>query len=426
MKKTKEIALILAIFIFTLPLQVVAQGQDQSTYKSLETFADIMNLLEKNYAEDINSQKLIQGAIKGMLSSLDPHSSYMTAENFRDLQVETKGSFNGIGIEVTIKDGILSVVSPIEGTPAFEQGIKAGDRIIKIGDNYTKNMGMMEAINLLRGKRGTKVTLSIYRVGWTEMRQYTLERNIIPLHSVKSKILSPGYAYIRITNFQSKTTIDTLNALQKLNKESPLKGLILDLRNNPGGLLEQAVSIVDIFQDKGVIVSTKGRLPNQTIEYAAHTGGPKYSFPMVVLVNEGSASASEIVAGALQDDKRALILGVQTFGKGSVQTVFPLNNGDGLRLTTARYYTPNGRSIQAKGITPDFIVPLQNSSVSQGNSDNLPKFIREKDLKHHMVNEKKKEKGKKGDNAILQKVNDDNQLNTALMLLRGINVLHYK
>ncbi len=423
MKPTTKYFLLSTIFIFSLlACQPTAYAQNKSPYKSLENFANVMNLLEKNYVEDINSNEIIQGAIKGMISALDPHSSYMTAENFRDLQVETKGSFSGIGIEVSIKDGVLAVVSPIEGTPAFEQGIKAGDKIIKIDNSYTKSMGMMEAVKLLRGKKGSKVTLTIYRTGWTEMRDFTFERNIVPLHSVKSQMLSPGYAYIRITNFQAKTTHDTLAQLQKLNKKEPLKGLILDLRNNPGGLLEQAVSIVDIFQKKGIIVSTRGRLANQTMEYKAHASGPEYTFPMVVLVNEGSASASEIVAGALQDDKRALILGVQTFGKGSVQTVFPLNNGDGLRLTTAKYYTPNGRSIQAEGITPDFIVPLQQIPSDAEDYDNLPKFIREKDLKNHFKNDNKTKRAKENDK-IRKKLKEDNQLKTALMLLRGIDVL---
>jgi len=404
-------------------LQPIAQAKDQDTYKSLENFANVMNILEKNYVENINPTELIQGAIKGMLASLDPHSSYMTPDSFKDLQAETKGSFSGIGIEVTMKDGVLSVVSPIEGTPAFEQGIKAGDKIIKIEGNYTKDMNMMDAVNLLRGKKGSKVTISIYRTGWTEMRDFTLVRDIIPLHSVKSKLLAPGYAYIRITNFQAKTTKDTIKALEEFNQNGPLHGLILDLRNNPGGLLEQAVSIVDIFVNKGIIVSTRGRLQDQNVEYLAHGGGPKYTFPIIVLVNEGSASASEIVAGALQDDKRALILGVQTFGKGSVQTVFPMSNGAGLRLTTARYYTPSGRSIQAKGITPDLIVPLQQIQTAEdGSSEKIPQFIREKDLKHHMKNDNKQTS--KPQNTKIQKMLDiDNQLSTALTLLQGLKVL---
>lgn len=423
-KNFLKISSLSIIFFFFLTFQPTAQARDQDTYKSLENFADVMNILEKNYVEDINPNELIQGAIKGMLSSLDPHSSYMTPDNFKDLQAETQGSFSGIGIEVTMKNGVLSVISPIEGTPAFEQGIKAGDKIIKIEGNYTKDMSMEEAVNLLRGKKGSKVTISIYRTGWTEIRDFTLVRDIIPLHSVKSRLLAPGYAYIRITNFQAKTTKDTLDALGKFNEHSPIRGLILDLRNNPGGLLEQAVSIVDIFVNKGIIVSTRGRLLDQNIEYRAHSGGPHYTFPIIVLVNEGSASASEIVAGALQDDKRALILGVQTFGKGSVQTVFPMSNGAGLRLTTARYYTPSGRSIQAKGITPDLIVPLQQiQTAGDGDSEKISQFIREQDLQHHMKNDNKQMKKTENSTEIQKLLDNDNQLSSALTLLQGIKVL---
>ncbi len=413
----KKIIIIAAIALSTgLTNSKPAAARDHNTYKSLEKFADVINLLEKDYVEPINADKLIQGAIKGMIASLDPHSSYMTAENFKDLQIETNGSFSGIGIEITIKNGGLVIVSPIEGTPAYQQGLKAGDRIIKINGTYTKDMDMMAAVKLLRGKRGSKVTISIYRRGWPKLRKFTITRDVIPLHSVKSKILEPGYAYLRITSFQAKTTKDTLSALKKLSKQGPIKGLILDLRNNPGGLLEQAIGIADIFMDKGIIVSTKGRLTDQNMVYRAHRGAISYDFPMIVLINGGSASASEIVAGALQDSRRALILGVQSFGKGSVQTVFPLNNGAGLRLTTARYYTPSGRSIQAQGVTPGIIVPLLQNHAGSGRRT----FIREKDLKHHMKNDNKigRSSGPKSPvNAA------DNQLNAALKILEGLPVL---
>ncbi len=430
MKLTK-LVIIPLFLVFIIFCQSTAQAKSNDTYKSLENFSDVLHILEKNYVEDINAQEIIQGAIKGMLSSLDPHSSYMTANNFEDLQNETKGSFSGIGIEVTMKDGVLAVVSPIEGTPAFRQGIKAGDKIIKIGDTYTKDLGMMDAVNLLRGKKGSNITLSIYRTGWAAMRDFTMKRDVIPLHSVKTTVLDPGYIYLRITNFQARTTRDTLEALINFKKKGAIHGLIMDLRNNPGGLLEQAVNIVDIFQDKGIIVSTRGRRTDQTMEYQAHIGGPRYTFPIIILVNEGSASASEIVAGAMQDNKRALILGVQTFGKGSVQTVYPLSNGAGIRLTTARYYTPNGRSIQAKGITPDFIVPLQQTTTNSHNE--LPKFIREKDLQHHMKNDTIKEpkhdltyEEHTRSPSLQTLLDNDNQLSTALMLLQGIHVLHDK
>ncbi|MFW8600917.1 S41 family peptidase [Desulfobacterota bacterium M19] len=413
----KKIIIIAVIALSTgLISSKPATARGHNTYKSLEKFADVINLLEKDYVEPINADKLIQGAIKGMIASLDPHSSYMTAENFKDLQIETNGSFSGIGIEITIKNGGLVIVSPIEGTPAYQQGLKAGDRIIKINGIYTKDMDMMAAIKLLRGKRGSKVTISIYRRGWPKLRKFTITRDVIPLHSVKSRILEPGYAYLRITSFQAKTTKDTLSALKKLRRQGAIKGLILDLRNNPGGLLEQAIGIADIFMNKGIIVSTKGRLADQNMVYRAHRGAVSYDFPMIVLINGGSASASEIVAGALQDSKRALILGVQSFGKGSVQTVFPLNNGAGLRLTTARYYTPSGRSIQARGVTPDITIPLLQDHANGG----MRTFIREKDLKHHMKNDNKIDRSSSSKSPVNT---TDNQLNAALKILEGLPVL---
>jgi len=423
---------ILIIFCCLLPPQnTFAKSQD--TYQSLETFANVLSLLEKNYVDSIDPEDVIQGAIKGMLSSLDPHSSYLKPENFKDLQIETSGSFTGIGIEITMKDGQLMVVSPIEGTPAFKKGIKAGDIIVKIDNEYTKDLTLMDAVSLLRGKKGSDVTISIQRKGWDDYRDFTITRDLIPLHSVKSKLLEPGYGYIRITNFQSKTSHDAREALIKLSTNHNLSGLILDLRNNPGGLLEQSVEVCDLFLEQGMIVYTKGRIENQNAEYHAHAGGQKFTAPLIVLVNGGSASASEIVAGALQDHKRALILGVQTFGKGSVQTVFPMSDGTGLRLTTARYYTPNGRSIQAKGITPDLVVPLQQPLE---NPEPHRSILREKDLKHHIEN--KTDSGKSSDESqedspqngvnddIEQMLKNDNQLRTALMLLKGINVFGEK
>ncbi|MBA3016195.1 MAG: S41 family peptidase [Proteobacteria bacterium] len=410
----------------------LSQAKEQDTYKSLETFANVLSILENNYVEEIKTDEVVQGAIKGMLDVLDPHSSYMKPESFKDLQIETKGSFSGIGIEITQKDGALVVVSPIEGTPAFKKGIQAGDRIIKIDSQFTKDMSLIEAVELLRGPKGSAVTIAILRKGWTELQEITLTRDDIPIYSVKTKLLEPGYTYIRITNFQAKTTSDLRTELNKMIEKGPILGLVLDLRNNPGGLLDQAVNVSDLFLDSGLIVYTKGRLSEQSMEYKAHSGGPHYDFPMIVLVNGGSASASEIVAGALQDHKRALILGEQTFGKGSVQTIFPLNNGAGLRVTTARYYTPNGTSIQAKGITPNLVIPLQ--TVSDENNSILPSgMIKEKDLSHHIKNgnelqgEDKKEKDPKNDKKEKDteedtRMKDDNQLQTSLMLLKGESI----
>jgi carboxyl-terminal processing protease len=359
----------------------------QDTYESLEAFSKILSLVQENYVEEVDSQKAIEGAIKGMLTTLDPHSSYMKPDDFKELQVETQGSFTGIGIEITMKDNILTVVSPIEGTPAFAKGLKAGDKIVKIGEEPTQDMSLMEAVKRLRGPKGSEVTISIHRKGWPDLKEITLIRDIIPIHSVKSKLLEPGYPYIRIINFQAQTTTDFKKALSDLEKQGKIKGLIVDLRNNPGGLLDQSVKIADIFIDEGVIVSTKGRIKEQNSMFYARDNNAKYKFPVVVLVNEGSASASEIVAGALQDHKKAVIIGAQTFGKGSVQTIIPMDSGAGLRLTTARYYTPSGRSIQATGITPDIIVPSPASLTvehdeKEDEQEKKPKYLREKIIQH--------------------------------------------
>jgi carboxyl-terminal processing protease len=432
------------------------------TYESLEAFSRILSLVQENYVDEVDSQKAIEGAIKGMLTTLDPHSSYMKPDDFKELQVETQGSFGGIGIEITMKDNIPTVVSPIEGTPAFAKGLKAGDKIVKIGDEPTTDMSLMEAVKRLRGPKGSEVTISIHRKGWSDLKEITLVRDTIPIHSVKSKLLEPGYPYIRIVNFQAHTTDDFNKALTDLEKEGAIKGLILDLRNNPGGLLDQSVKIADIFINEGVIVSTKGRIKEQNTSFYARDNKTKYKFPLVVLVNEGSASASEIVAGALQDHKKAVVIGAQTFGKGSVQTIIPMDNGAGLRLTTARYYTPSGRSIQATGITPDIIVPSPISPVENETKEDepskKPRYLREKDLKHHIGNglnedltekdagpkseEKPKadetskadetpnaqEKASTAEEKTLPEddLSKDQQLSTAFTLLKGLNVLGRK
>ncbi|MDD3815732.1 MAG: S41 family peptidase [Desulfocapsaceae bacterium] len=379
---------ILTALIFCLPLQLhaeISEVERQSTYQQLETFANVLSILQENYVDDIDAKKVMEGAISGMLLSLDPHSSYLKPEDFKELQEETEGSFSGIGIEVSIEEGILTVVSPIEETPADRAGLKAKDLIIKIDGEPTQSITPIDAIKKLRGPKGSKVILSIHREGWEELKDFTLIRDTIPLHSVKDSFLEPGLAYIRITNFQSQTTKEVKDALQKLQKEHPINGLILDLRNNPGGLLDQAVSVTDIFLDDGLVVYTKGRVREQNMTFQAHSNGGKNLFPLVVLVNEGSASASEIVTGAIQDHKRGIIVGTKTFGKGSVQTILPLPEGAGLRMTTARYYTPNGRSIQATGITPDVVVPF----VSSDNTDKKSKptvALKEADLKNHIPN----------------------------------------
>jgi carboxyl-terminal processing protease len=419
----------------------VSATTPQQMYESLEIFADVLSIIQENYVEEIDTQEVIEGAIRGMLQTLDPHSSFLRPDEFKELQVETKGSFSGIGIEITQEDGVLVVVSPIEGTPAYEAGLQAGDKIIKIDSEFTREMNLMEAVQKLRGPKGSKISISIQREGWSEPQEFVITREMIPLHSVKARILEPGFGYLRITSFQAKTTADLKQAIDDLNSQEKLKGMILDLRNNPGGLLDQAVKVADLFVDKGVIVSTKGRMGEQNMVFNAHDNDGHYQFPMVVLVNEGSASASEIVAGALKDHGRALILGAPTFGKGSVQTIIPLNEGAGLRLTTALYYTPSGISIQAKGITPDIEVPSRIAGKDQQESDGKStphQFLREKDLKHHILNgdpggEKEEESQSAPPDLQLPEIEtstkpggegieDDHQLHTALVLLKGLNV----
>ncbi len=358
-------------------------------YEQLRLFSQVLELVQRSYVKEVDPQELIYGAIQGMLSNLDPHSSFLKPDDYKELQIETKGSFTGIGIEITIKDGVLTVVAPIEGTPAWKAGLKPGDKIIKINGKPTKGMSLIEAVKLLRGPKGTKVTISILREGFRELKEITLIRDVIPIISVRSFTIEPGYAYVRISNFQEKTPREFVEALSKLEKENkPLKGLILDLRNNPGGLLNAAVRVADEFIDEGLIVYTEGRLKQQNMRFEATPNRRKHPYPVVVLVNEGSASASEIVAGALQDHRRALIVGMPTFGKGSVQTIIPLPDGSAVRLTTAQYFTPSGRSIQAKGIEPDVKVPFLDPECLKKTEKH--RALREKDLERHLENNNEK------------------------------------
>jgi carboxyl-terminal processing protease len=357
-----------------------------TNYEDLETFTNVLAIIQKNYVEDVDTKRLIEGAINGMLASLDPHSAYLTPELYKDLQVETKGSFGGLGIEITNRNGMLTVVSPIEDTPAARAGVKAQDIILKIDGEFTKDMSLVEAVKKMRGPKNTKVKLTIKREHPQQLFDVTLNREIIKIQSVKSKTLPGGIGYLRVTQFQEHSDDDVEKALRTLDKDTGgLKGLVLDLRNNPGGLLTQAVKISDVFLESGLIVYTDGRLENQKQKYFAHKANTWSDFPMVVLVNGGSASASEIVAGALQDQRRALVLGTQTFGKGSVQTILPLDENTALRLTTARYYTPSGRSIQAKGIEPDVVMD-QGKQLAKGDASgpllreaNLPRHLRQPD-----------------------------------------------
>ncbi|MDQ5984921.1 MAG: hypothetical protein CSYNP_00619 [Syntrophus sp. SKADARSKE-3] len=369
----------------------VSAALDRSIYSNLKVFNEVMSIIEKNYVEPVSAETLLQGAINGMVKSLDPHSSYMTADMYKDLEVETRGSFGGIGTEITIHKDVLTVVSPIEDTPAFNAGIKAGDQIILIDGKSTKDITIMEAVKRLRGPKDTKVTLSILREGSTRLKEFSITRAVIKIFSVKHKMLDDNIGYIRLSSFQEKTIDDLKKALRDIqSKAKPLRGLVLDMRNNPGGLLTQSVEVSDAFLKSGTIVSTRGRSKMMESKAVARDDGDEPTCPMIVLVNEGSASAAEIVSGALQDNGRALILGTQTFGKGSVQTVIPLQGGAALKLTTARYYTPKGRSIQAEGIIPDIVVKFQRSSDEADIADD-DYYIREKDLKGHIKSPKELE-----------------------------------
>jgi carboxyl-terminal processing protease len=386
------IALVVCIFVIGDLAVQRAQALPDDTYKELQTFANVLAIVQKNYVEPVSTKDLINGAITGMLGSLDPHSAYLTPDLYRDLEVETRGSFGGLGIEITIKNDVLTVVSPIEGTPAYVAGVKSGDQIIKINSDFTKGMTLTDAVKMMRGPKGSTIRLTLHREGVPELFTVPVTRDVIKIQSVRSKQLKDGYDYIRITTFQDGTTEDVSKALDKLSREDhgQIKGLVLDLRDNPGGLLNQAVSVADAFLDGGLVVYTQGRIDNQQQKYFAHKKSNFVDYPMVVLVNGGSASASEIVAGALQDQRRALIEGTQTFGKGSVQTILPLDDESALRLTTARYFTPNGRSIQAVGITPDMVVEPPKPTLAalelpgEGTADEDE--IRESDLLHHFQN----------------------------------------
>ena len=361
--------------------QHLLAGTDE-TYEELKVFSDVLDIIENNYVDPVDSKELIQGAIKGMLNSIDPHSAFLLPEAYKELQIETKGEFSGLGIVITMHNNVVTVVSPIEGSPAYEAGVKAGDQIIKVDGQSTKDMLLWEAVKKMRGKKGTSVVITVMREGVSDPIDLTIVRDIIPLESVRSYVLKPGFGYIRITNFRETTADDVKAALDRFEKEEkPVKGLILDLRDNPGGLLDQAIKVADIFLDEGTIVSIKGRIESHSKVYEAHQDREKYAYPTVLLINEGSASASEIVAGALQDHDKALVLGTTSFGKGSVQTVEPLRDGSGLKLTIARYYTPDGHSIQARGIIPDVVVKQRFES---GQEVPVGPHIKEKDLKNHL------------------------------------------
>jgi len=409
----------------------IAQGvlaekeQEALPLEDLRTFTEIFAKIKNDYVESIDDKTLLENAIRGMLTGLDPHSAYLVPEDYKELQAGTSGEFGGLGIEVGMEEGFVKVIAPIDDTPAERAGVQAGDLIIRLDDTPVKGMSLTEAVRVMRGKPGTDITLTIIREGEQQPLKITITRDIIKVASVKHRLLEPGYGYVRVTQFQSRTgenLRDALNALKEENGGS-LQGLVLDLRNNPGGVLSAAVSVSDAFLKKGLIVYTEGRLEEAKLKFNAKPTDLVEGAPMVVLVNGGSASASEIVAGALQDHKRAIVMGQKTFGKGSVQTILPMENGSALKLTTARYYTPSGRSIQATGIAPD----IELASVKLARAEDGDNAVTEADLARHLENgsaqdeDAKDAEGSGGSSPSLAE--EDYALYEALNLLKGLNIL---
>lgn len=387
--------------------------------EDLKAFSEVFGQIKASYVEDVSDHDLLENAIKGMLTGLDPHSTYLDKKAFKDLREGTRGEFGGLGIEVGMEDGFVKVITPIDDTPAFKAGVEAGDLVIRLDEKPVKGMTLSDAVKIMRGKPGSDILLTIIREGEPKPLKITITRAVIKVVSVKNRILEPGYGYVRIASFQTRTGANLHEAISELKKQSDnneLKGLVLDLRNNPGGLLNAAVSVSDSFLGSGLIVYTEGRIEHSKMSFKAGPDDVLKGAPIVVLINGGSASASEIVAGALQDHKRAVIMGQQSFGKGSVQTILENNKGGAIKLTTARYFTPSGRSIQAEGITPDIIL----SAVKLEQLDDDFISIKEKDLSKHLVNtDSEEEKVEK----VEKPVGNDYPLHEALNLLKGINIL---
>lgn len=386
----------------------------------LQLFAQVFEQIRSSYVEEIDDKTLLENAIVGLLAELDPHSAFLREESFLELQEQTSGEFGGIGIEVGVENGFIKIISPIDDTPASRAGLEPGDIIIKLNDESVQGMGLDEAIDIMRGEKGTELTITVARENSDGPLDFTLTRDIIKVVSVRNRWLEPGYAYVRVAQFQNNTAVEFTKALSKLKKDqdNELKGLIIDLRNNPGGLLPASVEIADALIEEGVIVSTEGRTPSSNQKFMATPGDELAGLPIVVLINSGSASASEIVAGALQDHRRAVVIGTESFGKGSVQKVLPLDDGRAIKLTTARYFTPSGRSIQAMGIKPD----IEVEQVEIRTRKKLPR-LREQNLAHHLEQEGSKKKSS-DDEASLEVT--DNQLYVALNLLKGIDLLTKK
>jgi len=421
MSRMSKAGLTLLVVALLLTAGLALAQQQEDRFGPLKRFSQVLELVETNYVKNVTRQELIDGAIVGMLQQLDPHSSFLTKEDFKEMQVSTSGEFSGIGIEISVENGRITVISPIDDTPADKAGLKAGDVLMEIEGQSTQDMSLMDAVQRIRGPKGKPVNITIVHKGSSKPEKYRIVREAIPIISVKGTEVDPGYLLVRITRFNENTTTELRDVVGNYTKSGKaLKGIILDMRNNPGGLLDQAVSVSNFFLPKGRIVTIKGKRDEQRKDFdAKKSGSMEASIPMTVLINAGSASASEIVAGALQDNKRALLVGDKTFGKGSVQTVIPLNDGSGIKLTTALYYTPSGRSIQAEGIEPDFKVPLQDGDkekdlFAQGHQ------VRERDLSRHLDNlaRKKQADGTDPKVKIKELLDKDNQLKLALELIK--------
>lgn len=433
MKSAARFSLILAIgmalgITLSVGTSVLADRAGSQAVTSLpldelRALSEVFGKVKADYVEEVDDRSLLEGAIRGMLTTLDPHSAYLDQEEFKELQVGTTGKFGGLGIEVSMEDGFVKVVAPIDDTPALRAGVMAGDLIVRLDDTPVKGMSLNDAVKMMRGEPGTDIVLTIAREGVQKPLVLTITRAIIQVRSVRSEMLEDGFGYLRITNFQSATGEDVRKAVSQMKKDSKgqLKGMVLDLRNNPGGVLGAAVSVSDAFLNKGKVVYTEGRAQDAALDFNATPGDILHGAPLVILVNAGSASASEIVAGALQDHQRAVIMGTPTFGKGSVQTIFPMSNDTAVKITTARYYTPAGRSIQAEGIIPDIKVePLQ---VTRTDADN--RQLKEADLSGHLSNGRNNGSAPKNEKAAEDAplASRDYELNEALNLLKGLHIL---
>ncbi len=415
MMPRRLIATLSTLVLLALPLSSVASnGDNDLPVEDIQIFAEVFERIKRAYVEEVEDGTLLRNAMRGMLRELDPHSAYLDQEEFQSLRESTEGEFGGVGIEVGLQDGQITVITPIDDTPASRAGLQARDVILRIDDTPTERLSLQDAVNLMRGEPGSDIRLTIMRQGEETPRSFTLTREVIRTRSVRSELLEPGYGYLRISQFQSRTGDQVRSAITNLERDGALNGLVLDLRNNPGGVLQAAVAVADAFLDEGLIVYTEGRLPDSAMRFSASRETAAPETPLVVLINGGSASAAEIVAGALQDQRRGVVMGTESFGKGSVQQIMPLGNGEGLKLTTALYFTPGGRSIQAQGIEPDVQVVRGRLEVAESSRQ-----VREADLEGHLLSSE----DPREDSETSERLREDYQLGEALNLLKALNVL---